>query len=124
MKKNFKTEDDGIRKMVRRILVGSMSDEGGRRIKEAVEMSRNSVYESNEEFHTEEMVSEELEFEEIADTQGEVFSPRFGINESSKFLAVRYRNGEVEDNEYFDKKEDAYKWAGITPGSGNGTSVD
>lgn len=42
--------------------------------------------------------------------EGEILNPRFGINASSKYLAIVYKDGEVDDNKYFDTKEEAQEW--------------
>ena len=42
--------------------------------------------------------------------EGEILEPNFGINASSKFLAIVYKDGEVDDNKYFDSKDEAQAW--------------
>ena len=42
--------------------------------------------------------------------EGEILKPRFGINASSKYLAIVYKDGEVDDNKYFDTEEEAQEW--------------
>lgn len=42
--------------------------------------------------------------------EGQILKPRFGINASSKWLAIVYKDGEVDDNKYFDTEEEAQEW--------------
>lgn len=40
----------------------------------------------------------------------QVIQPRNGINASNKYLAIIFKNDEVDDNKYFDSEDDAKTW--------------
>jgi len=56
---------------------------------------------------------EESDFEEVIPSDkydSQVISPRDGINSSNKYLAIVFKNDEVDDNKYFDSEEEAQGW--------------
>lgn len=50
------------------------------------------------------------EQENVSEFEDDIFPPHFGINGSNQWLAIIYKNGIVEDNQYFDDEESAKKW--------------
>lgn len=57
-----------------------------------------------------ELAEDNMSLDTLEDVEGEVFPPRFGINGSSKYLAVIYKDGEVDENKYFNSEQEAKKW--------------
>ena len=56
---------------------------------------------------------EKSDFEEVIPSDkfdSQVISPRDGINASNKWLAIVFKNNEVDDNKYFDSEEEAHGW--------------
>jgi len=64
-----------------------------------------------------EEISEDLEMdsdfervEPINKYSSKIIDPRNGINSSNKYLAIVFKNNEVDDNKYFDDEGEAKKW--------------
>lgn len=64
-----------------------------------------------------EEISEDLEmdsdFEKVEPMNkfsSKIIEPRNGINSSSKWLAIVFKNDDVDDNKYFDSEEEAKTW--------------
>jgi len=60
-------------------------------------------------------MEEEMEFDRVEpmsvdNFDSKIISPRDGINASNKWLAIIFKNDEVDDNKYFDSEDEAKGW--------------
>ena len=53
---------------------------------------------------------ENFDMEDMDSYDSKIISPRDGINASDKFLAIVFKNNEVDDNKYFDTEDEAKTW--------------
>jgi len=53
---------------------------------------------------------ENFDMEDMDSYDSKIISPRDGINASDKFLAIVFKNSEVDDNKYFDTEDEAKTW--------------
>jgi len=53
---------------------------------------------------------ENIDMEAMDSYDSKIISPRDGINASDKYLAIVFKNNEVDDNKYFDSEDEARTW--------------